>query len=270
MPAGRSRGPGGGPASGGVGPGRPSCGPRARRPARAGHSGDGSSCLATRGRPRDCSRRRSANARRPEAFPGRARPWLGSGPAAPGSGRAPRRWRGAAAVVPDPVARRVPGAGESAGPSRWHPRRGPVRDWRRVARTTRAVASSRGSRARVAASSACSSTSRATCSSASRISGKNGSTSRPIRAMATQPVMAAGQVSSLVRQDRIQLAGIERLNGAGGKDHRGLSAGDAVGSGLGMFHQHRPQGRLEAARPAVRSARTAGPAARRRETGLSR
>ena len=30
------------------------------------------------------------------------------------------------------------------------------------------------------------------------------------------PVMAAGQVGSLVRQDRIQLAGIERLHGAGG------------------------------------------------------
>ena len=127
-PDGRSRGPGGGPASGGVGPGRPSCGPGARRPARAGHFGDGSSYLATRGQPRDCSRRRSANARHPEVCPGRARLWLGSGPAAPGSGRAPRRWRGATAVVPAPVARWVPGAGESAGPSWWHPRRGPVRD----------------------------------------------------------------------------------------------------------------------------------------------
>jgi len=55
-----------------------------------------------------------------------------------------------------------------------------------------------------------------------------------------QPVMTAGQVSSLVRQDRIQLTGIERLHGAGGQDHRGLPAGDTVGSGLGMLHEYGP------------------------------
>ena len=59
-----------------------------------------------------------------------------------------------------------------------------------------------------------------------------------------QPVMTAGQVSSLVRQDRIQLAGIERLHGAGGQDHRGLQAGDAVGSGLGMLHGYGPESGL--------------------------
>ena len=113
-----ARRPGGVRASGGAGTGRPSCGACVRRAARAGHSGDGSSCLGTRGQPRDCSRRRRADARRPGAFPGRARPRPGSGPAAPGSGRAPRRRRGAAAAVPAPAARRVPGAGESAGPNR--------------------------------------------------------------------------------------------------------------------------------------------------------
>ena len=61
-----------------------------------------------------------------------------------------------------------------------------------------------------------------------------------------QPVMAAGQVGSLVRQDRIQLAGIERLYRRGGQDHRGLPSGHAVGSRLGMLHQHGPQGRLGA------------------------
>ena len=55
-----------------------------------------------------------------------------------------------------------------------------------------------------------------------------------------QPVMTAGQMSSLVRQDRIQLAGIERLHGAGGQDHHGLPAGDTVGSGLGMLHEYGP------------------------------
>lgn len=55
-----------------------------------------------------------------------------------------------------------------------------------------------------------------------------------------QPVMTADQVSSLVRQDRIQLARIECLHGAGGQDHRGLPAGDTVGSGLGMLHEYGP------------------------------
>jgi len=58
-----------------------------------------------------------------------------------------------------------------------------------------------------------------------------------------QLVVAAGQVGSLVRQDRGQLAGIQRLHRAGGHDHGGVPAGDAVGGRLGVLHQHRAQGR---------------------------
>ena len=59
-----------------------------------------------------------------------------------------------------------------------------------------------------------------------------------------QPVVVTGQVSPLVCQHGVQLAGIERLHRAGGHDHRRVPAGDAVRMGLGMFHQHGPQGRL--------------------------
>ena len=59
-----------------------------------------------------------------------------------------------------------------------------------------------------------------------------------------QRVMTTGQVSSLVRQDCIQLGRIERLHGAGGQDHHGLPASDTVGSGLGMLHEYSPQGGL--------------------------
>ncbi len=59
-----------------------------------------------------------------------------------------------------------------------------------------------------------------------------------------QGVVVAGQVGSLVRQDRIQLGGIERRQRAGGQDHRRVAAGDAVRLRLGMVHQHGPQGRL--------------------------
>ena len=56
-----------------------------------------------------------------------------------------------------------------------------------------------------------------------------------------QPVMTAGQVRPLVRQHRIQLAGIQRLHRTGGQDHRRLSAGDAVRGRLRMLHHHGPQ-----------------------------
>jgi len=102
----------------------------------------------------------------------------------------------------------------------------------------------------------------ATCLSASRMSGRNGSTPRPIRASASRR-WCAGQVSSLVRQDRIQLAGIERLHRTGGQDHCGMPAGHAVGGRLGMLDQHGPQGGLGTADQSRGSAHAAAPAARR-------
>jgi hypothetical protein len=59
-----------------------------------------------------------------------------------------------------------------------------------------------------------------------------------------QPVVVAGQVGSLVRQDRVQLGGIEHLHRASGQDHGRIPAGDTVGGRLGMFHQHGPEGGL--------------------------
>jgi len=54
------------------------------------------------------------------------------------------------------------------------------------------------------------STSRVICVSASRITGRKGSIWRPIVAMASSGGVA-GQVRSLVRQDGIDLLGIQRI-----------------------------------------------------------
>ena len=62
-----------------------------------------------------------------------------------------------------------------------------------------------------------------------------------------QPVMAAGEVSSLMRQYRFQLSWLERLQRAGAQDHRRILAGDAVGHRLGVLHEHGAQRRFAAA-----------------------
>jgi hypothetical protein len=59
-----------------------------------------------------------------------------------------------------------------------------------------------------------------------------------------QPVVVAGQVGSLMGEDRVQLGGIEDLHRASGQDHGRIPAGDTVGGRLGLFHQHGPEGGL--------------------------
>jgi hypothetical protein len=61
-----------------------------------------------------------------------------------------------------------------------------------------------------------------------------------------QPVVVAGQVRPLVRQDGIELAGIQRLPRGGGQDHRRVRPRDAVGRWLLMVDQRRTEVRVRA------------------------
>jgi len=79
--------------------------------------------------------------------------------------------------------------------------------------------------------------------------------------------MTADQVGPLVRQDRIQLAGIQRLHRAGGQDHRGLPARDAVCGGWECSTSTAPRagaGRRPAARSGSRLDAASGPGTHRR------
>ena len=189
---------------------------------------------------------RAGSARRSELVLVRGPRWPGPAPAALGSARARRRLRPAAGGG----ARLSGSAGLS---SRWirctasvaaaaSPGAGPAA----AARTTRAVASGPVPRPAVAVSSACISTSRVICVSASRISGRKGSIWRPILRDGQQPVVVAGQVRPLVRQDGVELIGIQRLQRGGGHDHRRVRPGDAVGGWLGVVDQRGAQVRVRA------------------------
>jgi len=187
-----------------------------------------------------------------------------------GSGQAPRRcWRGAAAAVPAPVARRGPRSRRIRwDPSRWRLRPGPARGLPGVARTTRGG----GEQPRIAGS-------------GGRIIGvqfyqpcnllfgvphqpaRNGSTSWPILAMAHQPVMTAGQgelaraPGTAIQTGRDRAPARRRWSGspwAAGRRHSRQRAGNAprvrpprAGSGC-------PTRRAVCALPAAPAARWPG------------
>ena len=152
--------------------------------------------------------------------------------------------------VPAEAAQRFGRARAAAGPGA--PRRCPPRPAPGFrtgpvpaeASTTRAVASGLASRPAVAASSACSSASRATC--IRRVPHQRDEREHlpPDPRHGHQPVVVAGQVRPLVRQHRSDLLVVQRLQRARGHDHRRVRARHAVDGRLRVLDQHGPQVRL--------------------------